>query len=430
MVRSSVLTAVVVIVTCVAVPLFGQAGPAADANAPRTLSQYLQYAAIHNPGLKAAFEEWKAALEQIPQARALPDPQFTYGYFIEKIDTRQRAGIMQEFPWFGKIEARTDAATAAVKAAQRRYEATRLELFSQVKVVFYEYAYLAAAIRIAGESVELMRHFEEVARTKYITSTATHPDIIRAQIQLAELQDQFVALERRRDPTVGRIDAVLNRRTPAPLPWPEAGPVQETHVDRARLVAALRESNPQLQAAAFDVERLGREVDLAKRDFYPSIGVGVEWMDMDDDAMADTVKNDEVVVGVGLNLPIWRRSYRAGEQQARAAARRARYERAQLENDLVARAERTLYEFDDSGRKLRLCETVLVPKAQELMRASETAYTAGTVDFLSLIDAQQTLLQYQLQRERARADRQQRLAELEVLAGTEFPRAAVPGGLN
>ncbi|MBP7049497.1 MAG: TolC family protein [Phycisphaerae bacterium] len=424
MVRSSVLAAVVVVVTCVAVPSFGQAVPVADANTLRTLSHYLQYAAIHNPGLKAAFEEWKAALAQIPQAKALPDPQFTYGYFIEKIDTRQQAGIMQEFPWFGKIEARTDAATAAVKAAQRRYEAARLELFSQVKSVFYEYAYLAAAVRIAGENVELMRHFEEVARTKYITSTATHPDIIRAQIQVAELQDQLVALERLRDPTVGRINAVLNRRTQAPLPWPEAGPMQEVQVDRARLVAILRESNPQLQAAGFDMERLGKEVDLAKRNFYPDIGIGVEWMDMDSDAMADSIKNDEVVVGVGLNLPIWRRSYRAAEQQARAAARRARYEREQLENDLVARAERALYEFDDSGRRLRLYETVLVPKAQELVGASEAAYTAGTVDFLSLIDAQQTLLQYQLQRERVRADRQQRLAELEVLAGTELPAAA------
>lgn len=428
MVRSTALLAVILFAGIVAGSVSGAAEPPTDVNAPRTLPQYLQYAALHNAGLRAAFEEWKAALEQIPQAKSLPDPTFTYGYFIERVETRQQAGIMQMFPWFGKIEARTDAAAAAAKAAQRRYEAAKLELFSQVKDVFYEYAYLGNAIRIAGDNVELMQHFEEVARAKYITATATHPDIIRAQIEVARLQDERVTLERLRDPTVARANAVLNRPTDAALPWPEAESVRPAEADRARLVAMLKERNPQLQAAGFDVERLQREVDLAKRGYYPDVGVGVEWMDMDEDAMPDSDEGDEVLVGIELNLPLWRRSYRAAEQQARAMARRARYEREQLENDLVARAERMLYDFEDSGRKFRLYGDVLVPKAEELVGASEAAYTAGTIDFLSLTDAQQTLLQYQLQRERAYANRQQRLAELETLVGADLFKADAPEG--
>ncbi len=398
----------------------------ADANAPQTLAEYLRYAALHNAGLKAAFEEWKAALEQIPQAKALPDPTFTYGYFIEQVENRQQAGVMQMFPWFGKIEARTDAAAAAAKAARKRYETRELELFSQVKNTFYEYAYLANAIRIARDNVELMQHFEEVARAKYITAAATHPDIVRAQIQVAELQDQLITLERLRAPTVAQVNAALNRPADAPLPWPAAQPPRPVEVDRTRLVAMLRERNPELQAARFDVERLRSEVDLARRNFYPDIGLGVEWMEMSE----EMPESDDVMVGLQLNLPIWRKSYRAGELQARAMARRAQHEQKQLENDLVARAERMLYEVGDSGRKLRLYGDVLVPRAEELVGASEAAYTAGTVDFLSLIDAQQTLLQYQLQRERAYADRQQRLAELEALAGTELSKMDGGEGLN
>ncbi len=416
MVRATVFAAVIFLTGVTAGSVLGEAEPVTDANVPRTLPQYLQYAALHNAGLKAAFEEWKAALEQIPQAGALPDPTFTYGYFIEQIETRQQAGIMQMFPWFGKIEARTDAAAAAAKVARKRYEAGKLELFSQVKKVLYEYAYLANAIRIAGDNLELMRHFEEVARAKYITATATHPDIVRAQIQVAELQDRLITLERLRAPTVAQVNAALNRPADALLPWPQIEEKQPVEVDRAKLVAMLRERNPELQAAEFDVERLRSEVDLAKRNYYPDVGVGAEWMEMSDDMPGE----DDVMVGLQLNLPIWRKSYRAGEQQARAMARRARYEREQLENDLASRAERMLYEFEDSGRKLRLYGDVLVPRSEELVGASEAAYAAGTIDFLSLIDAQQTLLQYQLQRERAYADRQQRLAELEALAGTEF----------
>jgi len=325
---------------------------------------------------------------------------------------------MQMFPWFGKIEARTDAAAAGAKAARKRYEARELQLFFDVKDAFYEYLYLASAIQIAGESLELMQRFEEIARTRYLTAAGTHPDIIRAQIRVAELEYRLNALERSRDPNVARLNAVLNRPAGAPLPWPRQEPTRPVEIDRRTLVAALRENNPQLQAMGFDVEQLRREVDVAKRNFYPDIGLEAEWMKMN---MGEMSGNDnDLMLGVQLNLPIWRRSYKAAELQARAMARRAQHEKREMENDLVARTARALYEYEDSGRRQSLYGDVLVPKAEQLINVSEAAYVAGTVDFLSLIDSQQTLLEFRLERERAWTSHQQKLAELEMLAGTDL----------
>jgi cobalt-zinc-cadmium efflux system outer membrane protein len=403
----------------------------ADANTPQTLQEYLRYAALHNAGLKAAFEEWKAAVEQIPQAKALPDPRFTYSYFIEAVETRvgpqrQRLSLLQVFPWFGKIEARTDAAAAAAQAAERRYEARKLQLFFEVKDAFYEYAYLAKAIRIAGENLELMRRFEEVARTKHITAAASHPDVVRAQIEVVRLQNDLVAVEELRTPTMARLNAVLNRPAEAPLPWPREEPGGPAKVDRQALIAALKARNPKLQAMSFDIERRQREVDVAKRNFYPDLGLGFDWIDTGPARMPGVRDSgeDAAMVTLSLNLPIWRSSYRAAELQARATARRAQHERKDMENDLVARTERAVYEVENDGRQVVLYGDVLVPKAQELIGTSEAAYLAGTVDFLRLIDAEQTLLQFRLQRERFWASQQQRLAELEMLAGTDLSEAA------
>ncbi len=52
--------------------------------------------------------------------------------------------------------------------------------------------------------------------------------------------------------------------------------------------------------------------------------------------------------------------------------------------------------------------------------ASESAYQAATIDFLSLIDAQDKLLNYELLYERAAAENAQNLAKLERLAGTSL----------
>ncbi|HUW19313.1 MAG TPA: TolC family protein [Sedimentisphaerales bacterium] len=398
-----------------------------DANTPVSLQDYLRYAALNNAGLKAAFEEWKAALEQVPQAKALPDPRFTYGYFIEEVETRvgpqkNRFGIMQAFPWFGEIEARADAAAAAAKAARQRYEAGKLKLFFEVKDAFYEYAYLARAVEIARENLELIKHFEEVARTKYVAAAAGHPDVIRAQVELAKLEDHLKSLEAMREPIVARLNAVLNRGSFEMLPWPEKVKFEAVEVRRSEIVAALKTHNPELQAMDFEVENARSRLEVARKKFYPEIGVGVDWIQTDEALMAGTRDSgkDPVILMFSMNLPIWRKSYKAAQLQAEANVRKASQQRAQEENSIIAGAERALYDFEDSGRKIKLYRDVLVPKAEELLSVSETAYKGGTVDFLSLIDAQRMLLGYQLNYERAVTNNLQRLGELEMLAGAKL----------
>jgi len=391
------------------------------------LSDYLRYAALNNAGLKAAFEQWRMAVEQVPQAQSLPDPMFTYGYLIEEVETARgpksnNIELMQVFPWFGTIEARTDAAAAEAKAAKKRYEAAKLELFFEVKDAFFEYAYLARAIEIAQENLELARHFEEVARTKYMASAASHPDVILAQVELAKIEDALRSLEELRRPISTRLAAILNRQDPGLLPWPERMEFPEVELDRKKVIEILRSNNPELKAFDFELEVARSKIELAKKRFYPDVSVGLEWMTnqaMMDPQLRDS-QRDEVMLMFGLNVPIWRKSYSAGHSQARADLSRTLHEKKQAENTYVARAAQALYDFEDSDRKRKLYGDVLIPKSEELLEVSETAYKAGTIDFLSLINAQQKLLEFQLRYERAVADNQQGLARLEMLVGSEL----------
>ncbi len=398
-----------------------------DANDLQTLGDYLRYASLNNAELKAKFEEWKAALEQVPQARALDDPKFTYGYFIEEIETRvgpqrQRFGIMQAFPWFGKIEARTDIATAKAKAAKQRYEASKLKLFWQVKDAFYEFTYLATAIDTAKQNLELLQHFEEIARTKYRAAAANHPDVIRAQVELAKLEDVLKTLEQFRKPTVAKLNSVLNRPADAELAWPKKEPPREVQLNRQNILEALINSNPELAELNWEIEAAKSNIKLTKKKFYPDIGVGIDWIQTDG-AMSPGVRDsgkDPVVLMFSMNIPLWRDSYKAAERQAKANALKIQQQKIDVENKKIAQAVKVIYDVEDSRRKMHLYENVLISKAEELVQASETAYKAGTIDFLSLIDAQRMFLQYKLDYERAATNHQQKLAELEMLIGAEL----------
>jgi cobalt-zinc-cadmium efflux system outer membrane protein len=395
-------------------------GQPVDSNGPVSLQDYLKLAALNNAELKAEFENWKAAVEQIPQAEALPDPEIEYGKFVRQSDMQmnQMVGIMQMFPWFGKIAAMTDVASSQAKAAMQKFEATKLKLFWQVKESFYEFAYLATAIDIAKDNLELLKHFEEVARTKYAAATAGHPDVIRAQVELAELEDVLKTLEKFREPMVAKLNALLNRPTDAALVWPKREPPGQTQIDRQKVIDMIIKLNPELTKLDWEIEAAKYNVELAKKRFYPDIGVGVEWTQFD--KSGGNSGRDSVALMFRMNLPLWQNSYKAGERQAKANAEQAQQTRINEENKILAQNAQVLYEIDDAQRKIVLYGDVLVAKTQELVQASESAYSAGTLDFLSLIDAQRMLLKYQLDYERAVTNKQQKIAELEMLIAVEL----------
>jgi cobalt-zinc-cadmium efflux system outer membrane protein len=391
-----------------------------DSNEPnnlKTIEDYLNCASANNAELKASFEEWTAALEQIPQAKALPDPMLNYGKYLRESDMRmgQMAGVMQTFPWLGKIEAQTDAASAMAKAARQRLEAAKLKLYWQVKKEFYEFLYLKDAIDIAQQNLELIKHFEQVALTKYTTATGTHPDIIRAQIELAKLDEILVSLKELKKPQVAKLNAILNRPAETDLDWPQKPAVSKLGMDFAQLINLLKEKNPQLAELGWMIESARNEVKLAQKKFYPDIGVGVEWSQFD--KMGGNSGRDSVALMFQMNLPLWQDSYKAAERQAKANVRKMTQQKINAENSLAAEVAAVLYDIEESQRKINLHGDTLIPKAEQLVNASETAYKSGTVDFLSLIDSQRMLLQYNLDYQRLLTDNQQKLAELEMLAG-------------
>ncbi len=406
--------------------------PNADANSLLTLPDYLGYAERNNAALKSIFQQFRAAAEEVPQARALPDPRLTYGYFLDEVETRvgpqkQKFGIMQTFPWFGELKAQTDAASAAAKAASKRYEAERLKLFYQVKDVFYEYVYLARAVEITRQNLELLKHFEAVARIKYMAAAGSHPDVIRAQVELATLEDNLKSIEELRRPIVDSLNAILNRDRSLPLAWPTRDPFRQLGLDRDKVIVMLMVNNPELQAMDFEITAAQSRIEVAKKKFYPDISLGLDWIQTDEARMSGTDDSgkDPIVAMVSINLPIWGDSYKAAHRQAKARTRKASTDKVQRQNDITAQASKVLYKFEDSNRKATLYSDTLIPKAKEMLQASETAYQAATLDFLSLIDAQQILLNFELVYERSVTNNLQSFAQLEMIVGGRLAEAVI-----
>jgi outer membrane protein TolC len=396
------------------------------------LSNYLAYAALNNPGLKAAFLRWQAALEKIPQVTALPDPRFSYGYYIQSVETRvgpqnNRFGLVQTFPWFGKLELQGGAAAEAAQSEKERYEAAKLKLFYQVKEAYYEYYYLARSILVAEENLGLMQQLESVARAQYAAGFTPYSNVVRAQVELGKIEDRVQTMKELREPIAARLNAALNRPADAFLPWPKSVKEETVSVDQERLLAWLKENNPDLKAVSFMAEREKTNIALARKNFYPDITLGMEAVDtgeaLNPAATPDSGK-DPIVASISINLPIWWGKYRAGEREALARYEAFMDERSDQENRLAADLKLAVYKYRDAERKVNLYRDTLVPKAIQSLEVSMQTFQTGLGNFLDLIDSIRTLLEFQLAFERAFADRAQRLAEIEMIVAKELPRTA------
>jgi outer membrane protein TolC len=247
--------------------------------------------------------------------------------------------------------------------------------------------------------------------------------MIRAQIELAMLEDHLTGLENMRIPIESRLNALLNRSMGAPLGQPQRTDSVLLDVDPTLIAGLIAERNPEIAALQQDIQSARHRVRLAQKRYYPDVTLGVDWIQTDE-ARADDVwgsGRDPIIAMVSFNIPLWGDSYRAGEQQARASMRATRQKKEQMQLDLSAQAADVLYQVAETRRKAALYENTLIPKGKEMVEVSESSYRAGGVDFLNLIDAQRKLLTFEVTYQRILTDHLQALAQLELLTGGQIP---------
>ena len=396
-------------------PIWSQEEAALDPRAE--LAEYARYAESHNPKLKQALARYKAALEKVAPASAWADPRLTYGYFARPVETRtgpqeMRFSAAQTFPWKGKLDLKGRIAQQEAEVEAQRYEVTRRSLIFEVKAAYYDYYFLQRAIAVTEENLRLLAHLEEVGRARYRGGTGEHAPVLKAQVELGRLEDQLRSLRQRQRPATARLNAALGRSATAPIAVPDSLPMPASDLDEEVLKARLQAANPTLQMRQVQARAQSLGVELAGKQFYPDLTVSLDYIHIGGDR-----GENPLMAMASLNLPLWRSSYEAGERAAKLGYQAALQGVADEKNRLAAELELALYKRRDAQSRSTLYRDSLLPKAEQALNVTQRSFAADRSDFLAVIDAQRTLLEFQLAYERARTDQALHGAEIEKLVG-------------
>ncbi|MCK9270824.1 MAG: TolC family protein [Bacteroidales bacterium] len=388
--------------------------PSYEGNA-QSLQDYFKIASQNNPGLQAKYKEFEAALQKVPQVSSLPDPTFSFGYFIPKMGSqRAELTINQMFPWFGTLGAKADAAALSAEAKYQTFLDARNQLFFQVSAAYYPLYELHQWQQIERENIEILEAYKSIANTKFRNGLAPMVDVLRVDIMLDDATTNLEILNQKEKSLVTTFNKLLNRDENAEIEFQDSLEIEFVEVNTQR--DSLLANNPLLEALELQVQANKASERAAQKQGLPQLGVGLGYMIMDKNAAGGMTENgkDVLMPMVSASIPIFRKKYKAAKNEAQMMQESYALQKEETANTLVSNYETTWFELQSQQHLIELYDQQ-IQVSEQALNLLFSAYSNSGEQFEEVLRMQQQLLKYEKMKATAEAQYMIELARLKYL---------------
>lgn len=389
------------------------------------LAAIYQLASEQSPRLDAARALARAADARVPGASRLPDPQLQLGFMNRSLPSlapmdplgMTQLQVMQMVPIAGKLRLAGNVASARADAARERVDDVRWDVRSRVAMAFYELYRTDRSIEVAIETRRLLEDVARTARSMYAVGEGRQADVIRAQVETAKMTEDIVRMHAMRVAETATLAGLLDRSPDSTLASPElpAFPADLPPLDS--LFALANESRAMVRAGRLELQAADASARLAAREVWPDLQVGIAYGQragaMGTERMGSFM--------VGATVPVFARS-RQEKMRDEAEAMRAmtRAELMAMRAETRARVAEVYATLVRARNVAVLYRNTILPQARAAVTASLTAYRAGDVNLMTVLDNQMTVNRYSQELFGLDAEEGTTLAELEMLTGHEL----------
>jgi outer membrane protein, heavy metal efflux system len=400
--------------------------PDNDAPIPETatVEDYVRLAVERDPAIRAAQAKVRRMQARVPQESSLEDPMAEIGITGKRsrTPTEVMTGISQKLPFPGKLQTRGRIATQEAAMAEKELEQSRLDTAAEARQAFWSYYEATRALEVTEQSRDLLEQFQQSAEARYRANLASQEDVLRASVELSNLQNELIALGQQRTSAAAMLNSLLDRPTDAALSSPKQADLKPAALELDSLMSLAARRNPELAAIYDQLEAQRLRWKLARLEHWPDLTVSAGYT-FDNQAGTSSMGSDEdqFLFGVAVNLPIWADRLRAAEREALAGLDEGVANLTATRNRLAFRVQDGLVRVQTQQRSAILLRDVILPQARQTVEASAASYRAGRADFLTVIDNWRNLLSSQLMYHQGLAQMQRELAKLRQAVGGELP---------
>ena len=426
--------------------------------APRkvTLDQAIQLALGNSKTLRIAAEGVNRARGFVQERRAAQQP----GVNLDATFTRLDEGASIEFPGeggetqtipivrqnqrsfgltaslpidiFGSLRNARQASEFQEIGARLEYNRSRNQVVLDTKNAFYEVLRSHAFLGVTDQALKNAQDRERITQTYLTAGTGTRFDVLRAQTEVANAQQNLISARNRFNLATANLNNVigLDQNTPTEAVETREEPVVETTFDTA--VAEAYDTRPEILQAEAQIRAAEKGLDVYKAFTTPPT---VSWgYNYQPDQGGFAPRTTSWAAMASIRIPL----YEGGARQARQQQSRADVESAKLNRqtqmDLVALEVRQAYlGVTEAQERLNVANTAL-KQADEQYRLAQLRFREGVTlvpgasPLLEISDAQTALTQAQVNGVNAQFDLQNATARLDRAIGRyAFDGKAQPG---
>jgi outer membrane protein TolC len=316
-------------------------------------------------------------------------------------------GLAADVPGPGKLSARAAAATEDSRTKYFQFATAVQQTAFGVQKSYYPLHFLDARLRVNRQTLALLAELEALARAQNEVGQAALQDVLKAQIEQEKLQTETTNLEDSRHVLLMQFKAALGLRPGAAEPPVPAEPdFSAGQPDDEPLLANALENNPRLKELEAGIRSAEAGIEVARKDKVPDFSAGLQ---------AEVYRPPFYWPQAGISLPIWRDKLAAERAAAEASVRAANARLTVGQISLAVDFAEQTYLVREADRELVLLRERVLPRARQSLEIARAAYVSGRVDFLNVIDAERSLLNFQLDEIAAQTQREVARAELVLM---------------
>ena len=390
-------------------------------SAQEKLGEYLETAAQNNPKLKAAFNNYMASMQVASQVSSLPDPQVAFAYFIQPVETRNGPqqfvlSASQMFPWFGTFKVREGSANAKAKASYENFLAEKSKLFSDVRSLYFTLYFLDKSMTITRQNIGFLNSIKEMAKIKVEAGTTSTVDQLSIEMMIADMENKLYLLSDDLEEQKLAFANLLNVERGFYIEIPEELWEDNVGYSKSQLLDSALVNNHTINQYNYQLESARHKINVAKKQGSPSFSIGVDYISIGKGDMNMTGNDAVIFPKIGITIPLYRKKYKSMVKEA-VYLEASKDNQLQNQNNIVANLiEKGYKNYIDSDRRIELykCQKELSFTSIKIM---ETEYMSGTKTFEELLNMESKYLNYSLQLEKARSDKQAAIAFLNSVMG-------------
>jgi outer membrane protein len=424
------------------------AGTAQNEPAPLTVKEAVRLALQRNPEMQLAQSEADELVGKIREVRSGAYPQVTFqGYGIrlrdpsilnsssfDKVPKEFRdalvpvasnlfdANLHVKQPIYngGKVRTALRLAEESLGEKDASKEVVRRLLTFKVLQAFNDLLLADANLQIVRETQEQRQKHLEQARVRFKNGVATEIDVLRSEVNVANLEPELIRAENRIRLTRSEINnlIVVDLDTPTRIkgtleyrPWP-AGPLEELQSRTLARRPEMEVARKQLQEARLTATLAGAENNLTI-DMEGQWGYAVR-------KPQNFFNNDFSRWNLTFNfkLPLFDSGRKAGlMMQAAARVRAAEQRLVQLENNIRLEVKEA-YDDMQSSSKAIAAASLSVDQAERVLTMMQANYQYGAATTLDVVDSQTALSLARNARLEATYDYEMAKARLRLATGS------------